>query len=199
MERLENIAKYGFAPVPRDPDVLLAGHPSAGGPAPQAAAYALADLPFPDGALVRRAKVFVQAELSPPTWNHSHRVFVYGAPRPVARMRRAWARADGDVTGTALVREHFPEWAYDPAAYYLSCLFHDIGTAERYLATTKLSFEFKGAIVAREFILEHGGEEDLADAVCEVRPPPRRFRLCGGCGCGADRLRRRSYATRIYS
>lgn len=31
-----------------------------------------------------------------------------------------------------------------------------------------MSFEFKGAIVAREFILEHGGEEDLADAVCEV-------------------------------
>ena len=70
--------------------------------------------------------------------------------------------------GTALVRKHFPEWRYDPAAYYLSCLFHDIGTAERYLATTKMSFEFKGAIVAREFILEHGGEEDLADAVCEA-------------------------------
>ena len=32
-----------------------------------------------------------------------------------------------------------------------------------------MSFEFKGGIVAREFILEHGGEEDLADAVCEVR------------------------------
>ena len=71
--------------------------------------------------------------------------------------------------GTALVRKHFPEWAYDDEAYYLSCLFHDIGTADKYLATTKMSFEFKGAIVAREFILEHGGEEDLADAVCEVR------------------------------
>ena len=31
-----------------------------------------------------------------------------------------------------------------------------------------MSFEFKGGIVAREFILEHGGEEDLADAVCEA-------------------------------
>ena len=67
------------------------------------------------------------------------------------------------------MRKHFPEWAYDDEAYYLSCLFHDIGTADKYLATTKMSFEFKGAIVAREFILEHGGEEDLADAVCEVR------------------------------
>lgn len=66
------------------------------------------------------------------------------------------------------MKKHFPEWKYDPEAYYLSCLFHDIGTADRYLATTKMSFEFKGGIVAREFILEHGGEEDLADAVCEA-------------------------------
>ena len=72
------------------------------------------------------------------------------------------------VIGTALVRTHFPQWKYDDEAYYLSCLFHDIGSADRYLATTKMSFEFKGAIVAREFILEHGGDEDLADGVCEV-------------------------------
>lgn len=31
-----------------------------------------------------------------------------------------------------------------------------------------MSFEFKGAIVARDFILKNGGEEDLADGVCEV-------------------------------
>ena len=66
------------------------------------------------------------------------------------------------------MKKHFPEWRYDAEAYYLSCLFHDIGTAERYLATTKLSFEFKGGLVAREFILEHGGEEDLADALSPV-------------------------------
>jgi hypothetical protein len=62
-------------------------------------------------------------------------------------------------------------------AYYLSCLFHDIGTADSYLPQSlsevdqksKLSFEFKGGILAREFILNHGGKEDLADAICEVR------------------------------
>jgi cyanamide hydratase len=72
------------------------------------------------------------------------------------------------LEGTALVKKHFPGWKYDDEAYYLSCLFHDIGTADKYLSTTKMSFEFKGAIVAREFILQHGGEEDLADAICEV-------------------------------
>lgn len=67
------------------------------------------------------------------------------------------------------MKTHFPEWRIDTEAWYLTCLFHDIGTADSYLSTTKMSFEFKGAIVAREFILQHGGVEDLADAVCEVR------------------------------
>ena len=70
--------------------------------------------------------------------------------------------------GTALVRKHFPEWKYDDEAYYLSCLFHDIGTADEYLATTKMSFEFKGAIVARDLILSAGGVEDQADSVCDA-------------------------------
>ena len=96
-------------------------------------------------------------------------------------------------TGTALVRKHFPEWKYDAEAYYLSCLFHDIGTADRYLATTKMSFEFKGAIVAREFILEHGGEEDLADAVCEVHLCLETVMMSFLSGC------RPSFATKTFS
>lgn len=54
--------------------------------------------------------------------------------------------------------------------YYLACLLHDIGTAERFLSTTKLSFEFKGAIVARDLILSVGGQEreDQADSVCDA-------------------------------
>ncbi|KAF8516287.1 hypothetical protein JB92DRAFT_2911308 [Gautieria morchelliformis] len=139
--------RYGFTAVPRDPDVLFLHHPTASGLNPTQASYKLNELPFPDSDLVRKSKAFVEKELNVPTLNHSNRVFIYG---------------------TALVRTHFPEWKYDDEAYYLSCLFHDIGTADRYLATTKMSFEFKGAIVAREFILEHGGDEDLADAICEA-------------------------------
>jgi cyanamide hydratase len=70
--------------------------------------------------------------------------------------------------GTALVKTHFPSWSYDNETYYLACLLHDIGTAERYLATTKMSFEFKGAIVARDLILSLGGVEDQADSVCDA-------------------------------
>ena len=85
------------------------------------------------------------------------------------------------VYGSALAATHFPAWGYRESAtavetYALACLLHDIGTAERFLASTHMSFEFKGAIVAREFILQHGGEEDLADAICEVRGA---YDVCG--------------------
>jgi cyanamide hydratase len=45
---------------------------------------------------------------------------------------------------------------------------HDIGTAERFLSTTKMSFEFKGAIVARDLILQLKGQEDQADSICDA-------------------------------
>jgi cyanamide hydratase len=70
--------------------------------------------------------------------------------------------------GVAITRTHFPSWSYDLETYYLACLLHDIGTAEKYLATTKMSFEFKGAIVARELILSLGGVLDQADSVCDA-------------------------------
>jgi cyanamide hydratase len=68
----------------------------------------------------------------------------------------------------ALTKTHFPKWSYDLETYYLACLLHDIGTAEKFLSTTKMSFEFKGAIVARDLILKLNGVEDQADSVCDA-------------------------------
>ena len=72
------------------------------------------------------------------------------------------------MIGTAIVKTHFPEWSYDNETYFLACLLHDIGTADKFLATTKMSFEFKGAIVARDLILSLKGAEDQADSVCDA-------------------------------
>lgn len=66
------------------------------------------------------------------------------------------------------MKTHFPAWSYDNETYYLACLLHDIGTADAFLASTKMSFEFKAAIVAREEILKYDGAEDQADSVCEA-------------------------------
>ncbi|KZV65262.1 cyanamide hydratase [Peniophora sp. CONT] len=141
------IAFYGFTPVPRDPDVLFKDHPTASGPSPKQDHFTVAEFSPPDSAVVRAVDGFVKKELLPQTYNHSRRVFIYGL---------------------AIARTHFPDWRFDPETYYLSCLLHDIGTADRFLGTTKMSFEFKGAIVAREFIREHDGAEDQADSVCEA-------------------------------
>ncbi|KAI0331381.1 cyanamide hydratase [Cubamyces sp. BRFM 1775] len=143
---------YGFAPVPRDPEVLFKDHPTASGPNPKQDLFMADDFPLPDTPLVREVRAFAQKELDEQTFNHSNRVFVYGA---------------------ALVKTHFPEWKFNetPSAvetYALSCLLHDIGTAEKFLATTYMSFEFKGAIVARDLILSLGGPEPEADSVCDA-------------------------------
>ncbi|KAJ6554535.1 hypothetical protein B0H19DRAFT_1153958 [Mycena capillaripes] len=142
-----NIAYYGFTAVPRDPDVLFKNHPTASGDHPKQDVFTVTDFPLPDSPLVKHVRDFVKKELDEQTFNHSHRVYIYGA---------------------AIVKTHFPEWTYDNETYYLACLLHDIGTAEKYLSTTKMSFEFKGAIVARDLILQLGGVEDQADSVCDA-------------------------------
>ncbi|KAK0200786.1 hypothetical protein DFS33DRAFT_1076448 [Desarmillaria ectypa] len=126
-----SIAFHGFQPVPRDPDVLFRGHPTARGDHPKQDLFVVNDFPLPDSPLVQKVKG----------------VYIYGV---------------------ALTRTHFPAWSYDLETYYLACLLHDIGTADRFLSTTKLSFEFKGAIVARDLILQLGGAEDQADSVCDA-------------------------------
>ncbi|KAJ7578308.1 hypothetical protein C8J56DRAFT_360759 [Mycena floridula] len=142
-----NVAFYGFTPVPRDPDILFANHPTATGKNPKQDLFVADDFPLPGSPLAREVAAFAKRELDENTFNHSRRVYVYGV---------------------ALTKTHFPNWSYDLETYYIACLLHDIGTAEKFLATTKLSFEFKGAIVARDLILSLGGVEDQADSVCDA-------------------------------
>ncbi|KAJ7092491.1 hypothetical protein B0H15DRAFT_777415 [Mycena belliarum] len=142
-----NVAFYGFTAVPRDPDVLFKDHPTASGDHPKQDPFTVKDFPLPDSTLANEVREFVKKELDLQTFNHSHRVYIYGA---------------------AIAKTHFPEWTYDHETYYLACLLHDIGTAEKFLATTKMSFEFKGAIIARDLILQLGGVEDQADSICDA-------------------------------
>ncbi|KAK7682007.1 hypothetical protein QCA50_014971 [Cerrena zonata] len=142
-----NVKFYGFTPVVRDPDVLFKDHPTASGPNPKQLQLTVDDFPLPTSPVVTAVKEFVKNELNEQTFNHSNRVYYYG---------------------TALVKTHFPDWEYDNETYYLACLLHDIGTADKFLSTTKMSFEFKGAIIARDLIITKGGHGDQADGVCEA-------------------------------
>jgi cyanamide hydratase len=51
---------YGFTPVPRDPDVLFDGHPTASGDHPKQDAWEAKDFPLPDSPLVQEVKAFVK-------------------------------------------------------------------------------------------------------------------------------------------
>ncbi|KAF7328715.1 Cyanamide hydratase [Mycena venus] len=145
---VDPVAYYGFTAVPRDPDVLFKEHPTASGNHPQTRSVYCEGFPPPAVRPRRSSARFRKGkELDIQTFNHSNRVYIYGA---------------------AIAKSHFPEWNYDNETWYLACLLHDIGTANKFLATTKMSFEFKGAIVARDLILQLGGVEDQADSVCEA-------------------------------
>lgn len=84
--------------------------------------------------------------------------------------------------GLAMKKYRFPEWKFTDETYYLTCLLHDIGTTDKNLRKTKMSFEFYGGLLALD-VLQTDGEavvapkeqaESIAEAIirhqdlCEV-------------------------------
>lgn len=56
----DDVAFYGFTPVPRDPDVLFKDHPTASGPNPKQDSFTADDFSFPDSPVVRAVKDFAK-------------------------------------------------------------------------------------------------------------------------------------------
>lgn len=48
--------------------------------------------------------------------------------------------------------QHFPHWKFDDETYLLACLLHDIGTTDKNLNATMMSFEFYGGFLALELL-----------------------------------------------
>ncbi|ORX63426.1 cyanamide hydratase [Basidiobolus meristosporus CBS 931.73] len=68
----------------------------------------------------------------------------------------------------AIIRDYFPSWDLDLETLFVTALPHDIGTTEKNMRDTKLSFEFYGGILSREWDLEQINNRDYADVVAEV-------------------------------
>ncbi|KAL8276102.1 hypothetical protein RQP46_011484 [Phenoliferia psychrophenolica] len=139
---------HGFNPVDRNPALLKPAH---AGVAP---AIALKDLvsTIPDTPLIQRSIVHLKPILSEPIWNHSHRAY---------------------LSAVAIAKVNFPEWSWNPESFYLTCLFHDLGAMPASIRATKISFEFHGAFLARQFLLPDPANasqdlRDLADSVTEA-------------------------------
>jgi hypothetical protein len=99
---------------------------------------------IPDSRIAREAAELVRQHENEMLFNHSVRVFVFGAMKGI--------------------RENLK---FDRELLYVAALFHDLGLVEAYHTETR-RFEVDGADAAREFLRSHGIPEPEADLVWEA-------------------------------
>lgn len=100
----------------------------------------IAGIRIPDSAIARAATQLVRDTEDDLLYNHSRRVFLWGA-----------------LTGERRQLD------YDPELLYLGAMFHDMGLTDRY-ASPDLRFEVDGANAARDFMQGYGvAERDIED------------------------------------
>jgi len=102
----------------------------------------VAGITVPDTRLTRAATDFIRSAEDDVLFNHSRRVFFFGALHGVRRNLKP-----------------------DLELLYVGAMFHDLGLTEPYRTTSSLRFEVDGANAARDFLLQHGIEEDEARRV----------------------------------
>ena len=101
----------------------------------------IAGIVVPDSPLVREITEYIRDTEDELLFNHSRRVFLFGA----LQGRRRGLRPD-------------------PELLYAGAMFHDIGLTADY-RTSMLRFEVDGANAARDFLLERGVDEAAARKV----------------------------------
>jgi hypothetical protein len=99
---------------------------------------------IPDSRLAREAAELVRSHENEMLFNHSVRVYVFGALKGIRQQLK-----------------------FDSELLYVAALFHDLGLADHYHTETK-RFEVDGADAAREFLKAHGIAEPKADLVWEA-------------------------------
>lgn len=104
----------------------------------------IAGIQVPDSTLAREATALVRDAASELVYDHSRRVYVFGALR-------------GQEQGVR----------YDPELLYVGAMFHDLGLTQRYRRDDQ-RFEIDGADEARRFLLSHGISDDAAETVWQA-------------------------------
>src|SRR6201986_1355727 len=107
-------------------------------------ADAIAGVAIPDSKIAREAADLVRQHETELLFNHSVRVFVFGAMKGVRQNLK-----------------------FDSELLYVAALFHDLGLVDAYHTDTK-RFEVDGADAAREFLRSHGIADPKADLVWEA-------------------------------
>lgn len=99
----------------------------------------IAGITVPDTQLTRDITAFIRDAEDDLLFNHSRRVFFFGALQGQRRNVHP-----------------------DLELLYAGAMFHDLGLTERYRTSSNLRFEVDGANAARDFLLQHG--VDAAEA-----------------------------------
>jgi hypothetical protein len=107
-------------------------------------ASAVAGIIIPDSRLAKEAAEILRADGNDLLWNHSHRVYLFGA----------------------LLAERAGK-KYDPELSYIAALFHDVGLIHKYSTQTE-RFEVDGANAARQFLEQHGIAQDAIEVVWDA-------------------------------
>ncbi|PYI07836.1 cyanamide hydratase [Aspergillus sclerotiicarbonarius CBS 121057] len=118
--------------------------------AERALAMQLDEIKFPcDDPVVAKTLQYAKAILHPETFNHSMRVYYYGM---------------------VITKQQFPEQAasLNPSTWALTCLLHDLGTAEESLIATRMSFDIYGGTKALYTLKGFGATSDQAEAAAEA-------------------------------
>jgi HD domain len=104
----------------------------------------ISGIKIPDSKIAHEAAELVRQHESELLFNHSVRVFLFGAMKGIRQNLK-----------------------FDSELLYVAALFHDLGLVEAYHTATK-RFEVDGADAAREFLRSHGIPDLKADLVWEA-------------------------------
>lgn len=132
------MSKYGFVAVPRDVHQALP-HPNPPKP------HLTTDIPTTK--LAKFVTDYTKEKLPTETFNHLIRVYLYLK---------------------AIIADQYPQWDLDDEVIYVTAMLHDIGQIKECMDATKMLFEFYGGMLAHKLVVDHTGDRDYADAVCEA-------------------------------
>jgi hypothetical protein len=110
-----------------------------------AAPTTIAGIRIPDSAIAREATELIQDTSGPLLFDHSRRVFLFGA-------------LQGEQLGIV---------DYDPELFYVGAMFHDLGLVDGHRSADE-RFEVDGANAARAFLERHGVPEPDVMTVWEA-------------------------------
>ena len=65
--------------------------------------------------------------------------------------------------------QQFPSWNFTDETYLLACLLHDIGTTNKNIVATSMSFEFYGGLIALDLLSKDlKAPKEQAESVAEA-------------------------------